>query len=191
MSQQEQTIGTNNINKKLWAVSDFKIISETWDKHKTKDGSLLKARVILTSVRLETSLNEIEARVRAGEKPKIGLTFRTKNFFEIESPPELRGNPDTKQYSNEELRASITETDTDFNTIQQSWNSYELENGMTLKIRISIVQLNKTSKFDDRGMPVYFVESSVELKTELPDHLKELAQKIKKDAETLTFKPVS
>ena len=62
---------------------------------------------------------------------------------------------------------------------------------MTLKIRISIVQLNKTSKFDDRGMPVYFVESSVELKTELPDHLKELAQKIKKDAETLTFKPVS
>ena len=85
MSQQEQTIGTNNINKKLWAVSDFKIISETWDKHKTKDGSLLKARVILTSVRLETSLNEIEARVRAGEKPKIGLTFRTKNNIQTKS----------------------------------------------------------------------------------------------------------
>jgi hypothetical protein len=191
MSQQEQTIGTNAKNQKLWAVSDFKIISETWDKHKIKDGSLLKARVILSSVMLETSLNEIEARVRAGEKPKIGLAFRTRNFFEIESPPELRGEPDTKQYSNEELRASTIETDMDFNTIQQSWNSYELENGITLKVRISIVQVNKTSKFDDRGIPVYFIESSVDLKTELPEHLKELSQKIKKDAESVTFKPVT
>ena len=82
-------------------------------------------------------------------------------------------------------------TDMDFNTIQQSWNSYELENGITLKVRISIVQVNKTSKFDERGIPVYFIESSVDLKTELPEHLKELSQKIKKDAESVTFKPVT
>lgn len=187
MSQSEIT--KNNINEKKWEVTDFKIIKESWDKHKLSDNSILKARVILAGVMLETKLEEIEAKVRAGEKPRLGLNFRTRNIFEIESPIALRGPPDTKQYSNEELKKSITDRDMDFKTFQQSWNVYELENGIGLKLRISIVSVNKTNKFDERGMPVYFIESSIELKADLPEQFKKLDQKTI-DPEELTFKPI-
>ena len=188
MAQPEKIIKKDVQN--LWQVNDFKIINETWDKHILSDGTTLRARAILAGVMLEKSLDELEARIRVGEKPKLGLNFRTRNFFEIDSPSELRGQPEKKAYSNEELKKSITEKDIDFKTVQQAWNVYETTNGIILKLRISIVSVNKTSKFDERGMPVYFVESGIELKTEIPERLKKLSQNMP-DQGVLTFKPIT
>lgn len=179
--------------KEMREFVDFTIINEAWDLHKLSDKSILRARVLLTGVMLDGKIEEIESILKSSDKPLLGMTFRTKNVFEVEPPINLRGLPDNKQYSNEELRACITEKDIDFETIKQSWNIYELKNGIRLKLRMSIVTVHKTNKLDARGMPIYLMESSIELKTELPESLEKiLAEKKSKQAhESTTFKPIS
>ena len=64
----------------------------------------------------------------------------------------------------------------DFKTVRQSWNIYELENGIKIKLRLSITSISKTNKFDGHGMPIYTIDSSIEGKTELPDSLETLVE---------------
>jgi hypothetical protein len=188
--QTEQPTNKNE-TQRSWEIKDFRIISESWDKHRISDGSVLRARVFLTGVMLETSIVEIESKLRAGEKPRIGLNFRTKNIIEVEAPPELRGKPDMKQMSNAEMKDSIIQKDMPFTTIQQAWNVYEIEGGIILKLRMSPVSIRKTNKFEDRGMPIYNVESSIELSADVLEYLKAFKEKIKQEKESPTFKPVS
>lgn len=193
MTESQPIIKNPVINNEIknWEITDFKIKSETWDKHKLADNSILRARVLLTGIMLETSIDECEAKLKAGQKPKFGLNFRTRTIFEIESPPELRGAPDKNIYSNDELRKAIIENDMDFSTIQQGWNVYEANGGIILKLRMSITAVHKTNKFEDRGMPVYFIESNVEMKTELPIKLVPPIKKMPTAKESLTFKPIT
>lgn len=181
----------NEMEKRIF--TDFTIVNETWDSYTLEDGSVLRARAFLTGLMLDSKIDDIEALLRSQNKPKLGMTFRTKQIYEVEPPLELRATPDTKKYSNEELKACISVADIDFQTTKQSWNVYELKNGIKLKLRLSIVTISKTNKFDERGMPIYVIDSSIEIKTELPEVLKNILTEKKANIvkESPTFKPIS
>jgi len=153
---------------------NFRIAKEDWSLYRIEDGSILRARVLLAGVLSDGNLEDIEKQIVAGQKPKLGLTFRSRNLFEIEPPPELRGTPDSKMYPIEELKKSIVDEEMDFETMKETWNLYELENGVILKMRISPVAISKTSKFESAGMPIYTVDSSMDVKAEMPEHLRKL-----------------
>jgi replication initiation and membrane attachment protein DnaB len=157
--------------------ADFKIVHEDWTLNKLADNSLLRSRVILSGVLIDKNLlSKIETHIKTGEKAIAGLSIKTRQVFEVEPPTSLRGLPDSKAYSNEELKSCIVEEDMDFETMHQGWNIYELKNGLKIKLRISIVAVHRTSKFDNRGMPVYMIDSNVEAKTELPERLRKLVR---------------
>jgi hypothetical protein len=152
----------------------FRTAKEEWGLYKIEDGSVLRAKVLLTGVLIEGNLDEMENQIKAGQKPKLGLTFRPSNLFAVESPPELRGTPDPTIYPIEELRGSIVKEDMDFETMKETWNLYELENGIVLKMRISPTAISKTNKFESAGMPLYTVDASIDVKVEMPEHIRKL-----------------
>lgn len=156
---------------------DFEIEREEWNKYLLEDGTLLRVKLILTGTLIDKNIEELAKEAKSAQKLTIGFAIRSRNIFAVEPPPELRGPPDSKRYSPEELRASIVKEELDFETKRETWNSYLFENGIRMKARISPTSVNMTSKFDSGGMPVYFVDSAIDVKLKLP----ETVEKIRKE----------
>lgn len=158
----------------------FKIKREGWNLYKIEDRSLIKARVFLTGVLMEDKIEKIVEQFKPGQKPKSGLSIRSRHIFTTESPPELRGKPDPKKCTIAELNSNIVSEDMDFETMREVWNVYEVENGITLKARLSVLTVNKTSKFESAGMPIYTINSNIDIKMELPEKLRKKLEEKKK-----------
>jgi hypothetical protein len=158
----------------------FQIKREDWNLYKLEDESLLKARLVLKSFLMEGKIDDMETQIKLGQKAKLGVNFSPQVIYAIEAPSKLRGTPDSKIYSAEEYKASITQGDMDFETIKETWNLYELENGIALRIRTSPAVVSKTSKFESGGMPVYLIAGNVEMKIDLPDHIQKMMEEAKK-----------
>lgn len=156
---------------------DFTINREGWNKYRVSDGSIIRGRVILTSCLMGKSLEETVKQLKPEEELKLDLVFNPRTMFSVESPPNLRGIPDTKTYSQSELNESIIEKDMDFQTMQEIWNLYKLDNGVVLKFRLTLVAVHKTNKFEAGGMPVYTLNPSIDVKIDLPTHIQKILEK--------------
>ena len=159
---------------------DFEVEREEWNKYLLEDGSLLRAKLILTGVLIDKNVEELARAAKSRQKLKIGFTIRSRNVFAVEPPPKLRGPPDSKTFSPDELRASIVKEELDFETKRATWNSYLFENGMRMKARISPTSINMTNKFDGGGMPVYIVDSAVDVKLKLPEAIEKILKEREK-----------
>ena len=93
----------------------------------------------------------------------------------------LHVDSNANKYNTTELSDSIIDRDIDFETVNLSWNIYKLKNGMIVKGRLIVQTVNRTDKFDALGLPVYYIESNLDLKVNLPPKLGELIEKINKD----------
>ncbi|TSA57368.1 hypothetical protein D4R42_01715, partial [bacterium] len=156
------------------------IEKEQWNKYRVSDGSELKPRFVLQQVITDKSMDEFEKELKA-KKPDepivLGFVFKANRLFSIDTPVNLRGHPDSNKYRAEELRESILDEDIDFDTVNSSWNIYHLKNGMTFKCRLLVQTINRTNKFDDLGLAIYFIESNVDLKVTLPPKLEKIIKK--------------
>jgi hypothetical protein len=169
----------------------FEIEKEDWDKYKLLDGSLLKARFILTGILMDKTIDEIRGMLRKlppDQVPKIGFGFRSQYVFTTEPPQNLRGTPDGRRYSVEELRNSIVKEDIDFETLKSTWNSYRLENGITVKCRLSPTVVSRTNKFDEGGMPIYVIDSTIDVKVTMPEDIEKILQQRKKSIDKKSVK---
>lgn len=155
---------------------NFKIKREDWNLYKIEDGSLLRGRVVLSGV-LAEDLEKIEKKIKMEQRPELKLKFRSDRIFAIEAPPELRGPPDFNIYTIEELRRFIINEDLDFETIKETWNLYELENGIILKLRLSPTTIRRTSKFDSGGMPIYLIDAVVDAKIQLSKKMENMIKR--------------
>lgn len=181
MAQDIQSEGMT-IDRPSWKTANFiafQIKREDWDTFRLEDKTIIRARIILASVLMEGKLEDEIAKSQVGEKPKLRLALVPKIEYAVEPPQELRGDPDGRVYTQEQFRSSVVHEDMDFETVKSSWNLYELENGMILKIRHSIIKIDKTSKYDSSGMPIYLINGSADVKIDLPDHLRKLLEQKK------------
>ena len=63
--------------------------------------------------------------------------------------------------------------DVDFNVIKEDWNEYSLKDGTKLKIKLVLVKVKRSNKYDQFGEPLYMVQSQNIVKVaEVPDELK-------------------
>lgn len=163
---------------------DFNVEKEPWNKYRVKDGSNLKARFILQQIITDKSMEKLEnelKKIKPDEHVDLGFGFKGNRLFSADAPLKLCGLPDEKKYLVGELRESIIDEDIDFDTVNSSWNIYHLENGMTFKCRVLVQTVNRTDKFDELGLPIYFIESNLDVKVDLPSNI----EKIIKDREKL------
>lgn len=118
---------------------DFVVTREDWCRYDLSDNSILKVKVVLTKV------------------------YKTQGQLMCEIHPihviltNERGDPDTKAYSAEDLKASINR-DIRFTTLIEDWNEYVVDDGTIIKIRPLVLKIAKTSKFDSKGFPKYICE---------------------------------
>jgi hypothetical protein len=147
---------------------DFEAVREGWNRYKLEDGSILKTKFVLISAIMEKNFKEIMERAKTEKGLKMGFGFQSHNVIGVEASVELRGQPDTKTYPLEELRSSIVNEDIDFEVITETWNVYKLENGIVIKVRNAPISVSRTSKFDSRGLPIYLVDSTADVKVTLP-----------------------
>lgn len=156
---------------------DFKTDREEWNKYRLSDETFLRARVVLNGVLMEKSLERLVKDVKPGEKLKLRLGFNLSILYAVEAPPKFRGTPDPKKYPPEELKASTIKKEVDFETMKATWNSYLFKNGIRIKARLSPVNISKTNKFDIYGMPIYVIDSVVDIKMELPERIEKILAK--------------
>jgi hypothetical protein len=172
-------------NPKKIKFIDFAIEKEPWNKIKLSDESELSYRFILSQVVSDKTMIELETELKGsnGKNIALGFGFQGSRIFSVCSPVNLRGDPDNRKYNITELRNSIIDEDLDFDTVKSSWNIYTLENRMTVKCRLWVMSISRTSKFDDLGLPIYDIESNIDLKVDLPPNIEELIKSKEKNRE--------
>lgn len=129
-------------------IIDFEIIKEPWNIYKSKDGSTLKIRFVLIKV--------IKEGIDETGNPIYGIN--SSNVVGVIAPKNLKGTP-SPPYTPKELASSIVEDDIAFDTVSEDWNVYKLKDGVTLNIKLVLVKVSRTNKFDSRGDPIYLVNS--------------------------------
>lgn len=127
---------------------DFEIIKEPWNKYQIIDNSVLKVRTILTRV---------ERRMK-DNKPY----FKTKDqsLIVINADPSLKGEPDTKDHSAEEIKRAVEKKDMRYDTISQDFNEYILDDGTKIKIYTNVTNIDRSRLFNGNGDPIYNVSST-------------------------------
>jgi hypothetical protein len=120
--------------------TDFTVVREDWCRYDLANNSILKVKIILTKVF------------------RVQGTYSADFQHVVVVLTNERGTPDTHIYSASELQSSIVQDDIRFTTISQDWNEYVTDDGTRIKIQPMIMKVSKTSKFDARGEPQYWVE---------------------------------
>jgi len=147
---------------------NFEVVREGWNVYKLEDGSLLKTKLVFIDVMAEKDFREKIERAKTEKGVKSGIWFSSSNVVGVEAPLGLRGEPSTRTFSQDELRASVVKNDIDFEVIKETWNVYRLDKGIEVKARSSPINIARTSKFDSKGLPIYLVDSTVSIKVALP-----------------------
>ncbi len=150
---------------------DFKIEQEDWNKYRLADGSLLKLKYVLMDVSMEASIEELLSRIKPGKEANLALDTKSRTLHVVQPSYKLRGKPDSKKYSAEELKEAIIEEDIDFETVKATWNLYLMDNGIRIKTRVNPISISKTDKFNQKGIPVYLFDSGIDIKIKLPEKI--------------------
>ena len=162
MEKHQEVKDTNKIANLQYV--NFDIINEPWNKYKLSDGSILKSKFVLINVLTDKDFKENVKKSHIDKKDAIGLTMQSHNVVGVEVPENLRGPADNKIYSKQELRAAIVEDDLDTETLSETWNSYNVEGEITLKIKSTPIRVSRTNKFDSYGIPTYLYDFSADFK---------------------------
>jgi len=127
---------------------DFEAINEPWSLYALEDGSVIKFKLVLVKV-LPV--------LKAGAK---SYTINTANVVGVLAPKTLKGTPTVLS----DGRYQVENKDIPFETIEEKWGEYKLEDGTILKIKPAITSIDKTKNYDLNGEPIYMVHSQVLVK---------------------------
>ncbi|MDI6847600.1 MAG: hypothetical protein QMD23_05665 [Candidatus Bathyarchaeia archaeon] len=143
---------------------DFEVKKESWNRYRLKDGAILKTKFVLISVLAEKGFKDKIRRAKTEKGIGVEFIFQSSNVMGVEVPPSLMGEPTTVHYSPQELEASVVEDEIDFETVAESWNVYRLNNEIYMKVRNSPIRVRRTNKSDSRGVPIYLVDFTADVK---------------------------
>jgi len=149
---------------------DFDVIEEDWNFYEVEDGTIIKAKLVLIKIVREDIDNV--------GNPIYGLN--TQKIFGVIPPKELMGPPSERSYTPEEVVNSIVEEDLEFRVIKENWNEYKLKDGTKLNIKLVITTIARTDLYDQRGEPIYSIQSQILVKAVVPRELRKKLQKYKK-----------
>jgi hypothetical protein len=134
---------------------DFEVIREPWNKYGLREGPTLSTRFVLLK------LHKLEQLKPDGTVEKQGYGVEGQTLQAISNVPEkLKGQADTNAYSPQELQNSIVANDVGVDTLAEEWNDYVAEDGTKIRVKNSVVEVSRTSKFDKNGEPIYLISSS-------------------------------
>lgn len=129
---------------------EFDTLKEDWSIYQLEDGTTLKFKIVLIRV-----IRELD------DKGNPIYNFSMRNVFVARVPPSLKGTLSKTKYSMEELDGSIVKEDMKFEAKKEDWNTYKLKSGAIIELKPILTMISRTDKFDERGDPIYFIQSHV------------------------------
>jgi hypothetical protein len=136
-------------------IVDFKVMKEEWQRYSLSDGSVLRAKLVLTSVyRTQTQTNPI------GE-PLYSWNFALPLPAALVSYPEkFKGEQTTTPITSETLVKNVDESvDFEMQGTQDEWNVYNLKDGTVLRVRLNITGIQRTTFHGATGEPLYNIST--------------------------------
>jgi hypothetical protein len=140
---------------------DFEVLNEPWNKYKLSDGSVLYMRTIAINI------------IKTGQYDQFGKPIylvSTTYIYHVRAPKELRGNPTIPQPMPEVLADSIAE-DVNATPEKEDWNRYKLEDGTTIMLKAILTRIQRTTKYDQFGEPIYIIYIQNIIKDDVPKNL--------------------
>jgi hypothetical protein len=155
---EEETVGQLTCE-----VVDFKVLKEDWSNYRLTDGTLLKARLVVTKV-VRTDQHD----------PTTGepvYAFSNATAMSTVCRKDAKGPPSRLPPSHE-IQASNAEP-VDFESADrgENWNVYTLSDGSELRVKLEITKISRSKFFDDTGDPVYLVVSENVVRVKSPPSL--------------------
>jgi hypothetical protein len=130
---------------------DFETIKEHFDKYKLNDGSILKTKFVLVKVKREQPSPTGAQQLTYSSQNVLGIIAK-KTL--LRTPSEFSPNP-----------PNIVEDDIRFEHIgNEQWNEYKLSDNRTLYIKLAVVKVSRTDRYDSLGCPIYLVNAQPLLK---------------------------
>jgi hypothetical protein len=141
------------INNRDYDYIDFETIKENWNLYDLEDGTIIKFKIVL--LKIIPTVAPVQVQIPGqGQVNAQSIAFNTANLMTILSTKEAKGTP-----SSPATEMKIEKKDVPFKILTEEWNEYKLEDGKILKMKPTIVQINKATHYDQYGEPNYLVQS--------------------------------
>jgi len=146
----------------------FTVSREEWAEFELPDGTILRAKFVLTTV--------------LREKAAIGeYSIKSNNVVGLIVPEKYLGEPVVaKSYTTEEVAAAVEEDWVDGikTKTPDQWNVYALDDGAIVSVKLELLGAGRTSLYDPKGERVYTYNLQPIVKIKIPPELrKRLAEK--------------
>ena len=111
---------------------------EKWNYYKLEDGTTLKVKIVLIKV------------IEEGKDPLTNPIFglQSSNVIGVTSPADLIGNKPIDKI--EDVR---------FTPLNDEWNEYKLNNGLTLMLKPALSLVSRIGERDPKGIPIYIIQA--------------------------------
>jgi hypothetical protein len=136
---------------------DFTVVRQVWNRYRLDDNTILKVMLVLTRV-VKVAPQQTD------QQPTYSVDFQNM----IVALSSDKGQPDAAAYSPEEMREAVTKDDIHFDTQEQEWNEYVVDDGTKIRIQPILLQVSKTSKYDNKGYPLYLVNINATMDVKPP-----------------------
>lgn len=136
---------------------NYDVIQEPWNSYELEDGLILKTRLIVKRV------------FRKKEGSKGGYDIGSQNLTVLTHIPEsLIGKKAQRKYSQKEIASAVIRDNVRFKVLREEWNEYSVEDGANIRVKLTVMNVGKTSLFDENGEPIYLVNSSTMIQLRPP-----------------------
>ena len=129
---------------------NFKTKKEEWSDYELGDGTIIRIKAVPLKF------------LKTGTDYPLNSTVLMAPF----SPPELKGAPTIPPPTNP--KEALDQPDMKFDTMNEPWNEYELEDDVTISVKIIVTSVSSTFIHDPAGEPVYFVNHQIITKRNPP-----------------------
>jgi len=172
-------ISKNKIPLLGYKMIPFKVIKEPISKYKFADGGILHSKFTLIMIYFEKDLEEMFEEQKIKESPVgSGINIKHHITMAVDCPDDMKGIPN--QIKGENLKERIVKEDIDIIESYEPFFEYQLENGVRLKGKIVLMNVDKTDRFDENGIPVYLVDNTLQMKITMPKKLQKKPKRKKK-----------
>lgn len=135
---------------------DFEILMEAWNIYKLSDGTILRARPIVSKV-LRSQQMTIDMR------PVIGFAATT--VLSAKVPENLMKTVAMeKENATTEERIRI-----EFETVKEVWNEFKVQGGIALRVKLVPSRIVRSSRYNAFGEPLYIVTSLNVADVQMPE----------------------
>jgi len=122
---------------------EYEVVDEPWNVYKLEDGSTLRAKIVVSGI------------LKTGETT---FALQAREVYNVIPNPKYIGVPSPPLKPKEKLDAYIEAEDLKIIEKTDYWNSYSIPSeNLVVGVKGEVVLVSRTSRHDEKGIPVYMV----------------------------------